>query len=282
MAARFARRQFIWPASIALSAIVGGYIAGPQIRPPSSLAERLRPKPVEPGPDSLFVDILYLERPFGDHDLNHALWASADENLLTFDRRQPLDQNGFRVGILGGQLPTILKTLFEEDELKVERGQHLQAQSGVATEIQTGGEHPAWPDVKEAKGNLTLQNAIGVLRTTAVILSNGQVQLSVTPEIQHGDPRRLFVPNVEPSSQLDWTIKVGRLTHALDELRFAAVLRSQQYLILSCRTDNPESHGARFFSYTQNGRTLQRVILIRAEASDRAVAARRSQAGLDN
>src|SRR5262245_32436430 len=78
--------------------------------PPSKLAGRLRPKPVSRGPNGLYMDVIHLERPFGDPELNNDLWLNADEEQLPIALRENLATQGFRVAVLGGSLPAILKT----------------------------------------------------------------------------------------------------------------------------------------------------------------------------
>ncbi len=253
---------------------VGGCLEHPaKARPSSVLAERLRPKTIDPGPDGLFMDVIYLERPFGDTELNRELWAPADAEVADIEKRRVLEEHGFRVAVLGGQLPAVIKQLFHVDELAPSESGHLLMQSGNPTTIQTSGDYPSWPEAGP-DGTPKYVNAAGVLRAVPRITPDGCVKLAIYPEIQHGNVRREFVPTAEPRGAMDWTIKVGRQTKPFDALNFSLTLRAGQYLMLSCDTADAESLGARFFTRVKDGRTLQRVIMIEAEPSRSALAAR--------
>lgn len=251
-----------------------GCLFDSQRREMSLLGERLRPKTIEPGPDGLFMDFIYLERPFGDSQLNGELWWSADDAVIDIGTRQKLEQHGFRVAVLGGQLPAILGLIFEEAELRDDRGQHLQLHSGTATQVQTSSQHERW--FVAAMGSTPAAeyaDAVGGVHAVPHITPDGLVTLSITPEIEYGEPRREFVPNRDFGT-LDWAIKIGRHTRSFTELQFNTKLRSSQFLMLSCQPGGTDTLGGRFFTRIKDGRPMQRVVLIKAEPSRQALAAR--------
>lgn len=255
----------------------GGCLPEKSAGPPSLLAKRLRPKPISPGPNGLFMTVIFLERPFGDAELNRELWESADDEDFEIAERQKLSQQGFRVAILGGQLPNALKSLFDDEELGQMNGEHMQIQAGCPTQIQTSGLYPTWseePGDSENGKTSTYQSAVGLLRATPRITSDGCIQLGVLPEIQHGDSRRQFVPDDGAEGKLNWTIQVGRQSRIFEELAFSHRFRPGQYLMVSCLPTRKDSLGARFFTRMKDGETIQRVLLIQATPSRDALAAR--------
>ena len=257
-----------------------GCLAQKYAGPPSALGKRLRPLPVPPGPNGLFMDVIHLERPFGDKELNRDLWATADEEQLEIAVRMKLEQHGFRVAVLGRPLPPILKTLFSEEELGAMNGEHLQIQSGIPNQIQTGGVQPSWPsDVDGSEGDKAsaYTNAVGMLRVIPRITSDGFVDLVMTPEIQHGDARREYVPSLGTGGPLDWSIHFGRQSRLFEDLTFTLRLRPGQYAMVGCLPANRENLGARYFTRAKDGQTFQRVVLIQAEPSQEARTTRASK-----
>jgi len=240
------------------------------------------------------MDVIHLERPFGDPELNNDLWVKADEEQLPIALREVLAAQGFRVAVLGGALPAVLKSLFDEEEIGQMNGEHLLLQQAIATQIQTGGIHAAWPKVanEDSKGPINSSesgqesegaevdktkyytNAVGSLRVTPRITSDGCVDLVVLPEIQHGDPRRMFVPGTGFNGPLDWSIQIGRQSRLFQDLSFTLRLRSGQYAFIGCYPSDRDSVGCRFFTRQKDGQTMQRIVLIRAEPSQEALAAR--------
>jgi len=244
---------------------------------PSAIAKRFRPAPIPPGPNGLFMDVIHLERPFGDRELNRDLWATADEEQLEIAVRMKLEQRGFRVAVLGGPLPAVLKTLFTEEELGQMNGEHLQIQSGIPNQIQTSGVQASWPieTVAAEDGSASeYANAVGMLRIIPRITSDGCVDVVMTPEIQHGDPRRQYVPSLGSGGPLDWSIQFGRQSRMFEDLGFTLRLRSGQYAMVGCLPADRENLGARFFTRSKDGQTIQRVILVQAEPSEEARATR--------
>jgi hypothetical protein len=234
------------------------------------------------------MDVIHLERPFADPDLNTSLWASADEEPLAVAMREKLAAHGFRVAVLGGSLPPILKTLFDEEEIGQMNGEHLQLQHAVPTLVQTGGADSLWPreivqpatqqpaeqsNAESDKANNGI-SAVGTLRVTPRITPDGCIDLSVIPEIQYGDARKDFVPSFGTNGPLDWSIQVGRKSRLLEDLGFSLRLRSGQYAIVGCFPGDRDSLASRFFTRLKAGQTMQRIVLIQVEPSHEALAAR--------
>jgi hypothetical protein len=295
----FGRPQFLVHLLVCIAACAAGCL--PQkISPQNAFSNRFRPKPIAPGPNGVFMDVIHLERPFGDSDLNSELWAKADEEQLGIALRAKLAARGFRVAVLGGALPSILKTLFNEEEIGQMNGEHLQLQHAMPTQVQTGGIHTAWPKDSPASGGTVAStgdeadttppivltggsgtelqnvyvNAIGSLRVTPRINSEGGVDLVVVPEIQHGDARRHYVPSFGMNGPLDWSIQMARESRVFDDLCFTLRMRAGRYAIIGCLADDRTTDAAHFFSRQKDGQLMQRVVLIQAEPSQEAIAAR--------
>ena len=64
-------------------------------------------------PDSVVLDMFFVRFPFGDATLNEKLWAKIDEQQIAPELRERLAQNGFRAGVVSGQMPIELSTLLE-------------------------------------------------------------------------------------------------------------------------------------------------------------------------
>ncbi|GEM_PF-5029946 len=242
---------------------------------PSRLAQQLRPKALPSGPNGVVMELAYLERPFGDTSLNQELWRSADEETIDPAVRQRWAARGFRVGLVGGQMPAVIKTLFDEQEQDAPIMEQLHIQAGSPAQVQVSGQYDVWPTDGEADpARVEQKNAVGTLRVIPRITPDCGVSLHITPEIQHGEMRRLFVPADQGGQSMDWSLKVARQFRAFDELSFSIRMRADQGLMLGCAADSRDSLGGRFFSRLKDGRPLQRVLLIHTAPSDDALAAR--------
>ncbi len=233
----------------------------------NALAERVGLKPIVPGPNDVVMYFIFLERPLGDRVINQDLWASADEQQLELALRHTLEQRGFHVGVLGGQLPDKLRTLFNEEELGRMNGERVQIQSGSPTRIETGGEHPTWPVTMPAgQPDRLLDCAVGSLRLVPTIAGEDAIDVRLTPEVQYGNPIQRFVPDDEPRGRLaGWTINVSRQLQSFEELTFSLRLRTGQFALLTCLAADGDSLGARFFTLPERPTRTQRAVLLWGE-----------------
>src|SRR3972149_3654877 len=69
--------------------------------------------PAQMSPNSCVLDVFFVRVPFGDPQANDELWQEIDEQHFTADLRERLMRNGFRVGVVAGQIPVVLLNLLE-------------------------------------------------------------------------------------------------------------------------------------------------------------------------
>ena len=114
-------------------------------------------------PDSVVLEMFFVRFPFGDPAVNEKLWEQVDEQQFSPELRERLARNGFRVGLLSGQMPAELSKLLElsdkpaaggevegvkidslESEPRVVR-RRLQLRTGQRSEIIASGIYPQVP-----------------------------------------------------------------------------------------------------------------------------------------
>ena len=64
-------------------------------------------------PDSVAMDIIFVRVPLGDAEMNGKMWDEIDEQHFPAELRQRLLNSGFRVGLIGNQVPRPLAKLLE-------------------------------------------------------------------------------------------------------------------------------------------------------------------------
>src|SRR5882724_6549743 len=82
---------------------------------PNKLVESLKPSAGPRGADAIVLEVALLEQPLGDRYLNEGLWSAADEQAIDMDRKAALDDNGFRIGLVGGIPPAELLNLLTSE-----------------------------------------------------------------------------------------------------------------------------------------------------------------------
>jgi hypothetical protein len=106
------RRQGLVIALVA--ALLAGCTAEKAVRSTAWL-NRFRWGGTPQGPDVVQIDVAVLERPVGDLYINQGLWAFADEQVVALESKAVLEDNGFRIGQIGGITPAELQTLLTSE-----------------------------------------------------------------------------------------------------------------------------------------------------------------------
>ena len=60
---------------------------------------------------TLGLDVFFFDRPMEDMRVGEELWKNVDEQFMDMGQRLALEQNGFRVGLLGSKMPEELQSL---------------------------------------------------------------------------------------------------------------------------------------------------------------------------
>src|SRR5947199_266853 len=94
-------------------ALLAGALAACVAGQPERSLSRLGPAGLggPAGADVVQIDVALVERPPGDRYVNGELWQLADEQGVTLERKAVLEENGFRVGQVGGLPPAGLQAL---------------------------------------------------------------------------------------------------------------------------------------------------------------------------
>jgi hypothetical protein len=208
------------------------------------------------------------------------LWEEVDEQSLPVEVRRRLARNGFRVGVLAGQIPTKLAHLLELRDKPVgditqsltpkeladpprTTLRHLQTRAGELNEITTSGVYDQMPVLLTDSGELgghTYNQAQGVFGLKVNPQPDGRVQLDLTPEVQHDQVRQRLV-----GDQAMFRYVNVRPKRSFDDLRITPVLSAGAILILGCQIDRVGSLGHYFFHELAGGeeKLQTKLVLIR-------------------
>lgn len=226
--------------------------------------------------DSVALEICTVRGPADDPQLNSELWKEVDEQQLPADLRARLAQNGFRAGRVAGRVPPVIQKLLDAHRPQILRGgvtltsvdqpaafesERRHARAGRTGEILVSERADRWSVLyRDAQGSVTGGNLLSpqaVFRVTTYPRGDGQAQLDLLPEIQHGEAR------MQPAATGGiMTLLPGRPTRAFDELQLQAVLAAGDVLVIGKLPDSPGTLGHHFFSSGRRGEE-QKLILVR-------------------
>lgn len=229
-------------------------------------------------PDSCVLEVFFVRFPFGDPEVNDRLWREVDEQQFPVGLRRRLARNGFRIGLLGGQVPVTLARLLElkdkapppgtPSQVNVAEldsdprvvGWHLQVRSDRRKEIVTSAVHDRLTVLLSEPGQLTGQTysqAQAVLGLRTRPLGDGRVRLELVPELHHGDVRRRYV-----GQQGMLRLEAGKPRRVFEEMAFSATLAPGDMLLLSSLPNRPGSLGHHFLT-EEDGQLEQKLLVLR-------------------
>jgi hypothetical protein len=233
--------------------------------------------PAQMSSESVALEMFFVRCPLGDERANEAMWSEIDEQSLPAPLRRELARNGFRIGLVGLQLPQPLQQLMDLqetstpahadkpdpvslDEPRVMK-RHLQIRPGQQSEIVASGVYDEWPVLVCQSGQLsgqTYHQAQGSFGLEIVNERDGRVRLDLTPEMSYGEVRQRWVGN-QGMLRLD----AGRPKRVFESLAISATLAPGQVLILTCLPNRPGSLGHYFFTDSQSAKLQQKLLLVR-------------------
>jgi hypothetical protein len=235
--------------------------------------------PVKMSADSVVLDIFLVRFPFGSPDANEKLWEEVDEQPFAPQLRERLARNGFRVGLVTGQMPMELSKLMELGDKPAANGkieesnvknidmkphvlrQHSQLRPGRRSEIQASGVYEQLPVLVSDDGRLrgqTYSQAQGLFALKAFPQPDGQVRLELVPELHHGQHRQKW--EVEQGAAM--RLVVERPKDVFDTLAISANLSPGALLVLSSLPNRPGSLGHHFFT-EKSEREEQKLLVVR-------------------
>ena len=231
-------------------------------------------------PDSVAMEVTFVRVPAGETEAVEQLWQEIDEQLFTPAQRTHLNENGFRCGLVGMQLPAGLRALLDAEQQTsalqeanpgdidvLKQNRRIQCRSGRRSEIVTCTPRDEMvvlykDDDSQMVGGKTLQQAQSVLATRCYPQGNGEVRIELTPEIHHGAPRKQWV-----AGEGTFHLVTARDREVYDDLLVETTLTAGQTLVLSCTPEFGLGHN--FFLDTSHGDAQQKLLLIRLAQTQR-------------
>lgn len=225
-------------------------------------------------PDTVVVEIASLRVPY--EQIDEQFWRGVDEQFLSLEIRQKLAGNGFRGGILSGELPASLRDALAEGQISSRIGdqdperprgpvvsqQRLQNRTGRRGKLITSEIRDELVTLMPEAGRVTgktLSMAQCLLSLRSYPRGDGHVRLELVPEIEHGEPRTRWLGQPADGT---FRIDTGRERTIFNELRFDPVLAPGETLLVTCSADW-KGLGRSFFADPAGEIRMQRVLLIR-------------------
>lgn len=258
-----------------LAACLAGCLTGQSVQTTAFL-DRFRTGDGPPAPDLIHMEVAILEVPPGDHYANQELWAQADDQVLPLDQKVLLEDNGFRVGQVGGMPPPGLQALLTSERSCSAR--HIQLHANHSTPVPIGEVHSTCQFTLISDGRVTavdLPEGQCQLVIVPTLASEGRTRLHFTPEVRSGKPSPSFRPMDDRSG---WMLGEMKPTKQYPTLAWDVTLELNEYVIVGGRFDQPGTLGHVCFMPGEEPTPRQRLLAIRTGRPAVGVAAEREEA----
>jgi len=210
-------------------------------------------------PDSVLLEVALVRLP-EDWEQDGAFWQDVDEQHLPSDMRRQLQDNGLRSGILGSQIPPVLRASLEQSADPLEallteespqdselfakkRRLHIRPGNPRRIPVTATGTNAAVVLFTEdaAVRALRFEKPLGMVELSCEPLGDGRVRLGVLPAVEHGELRQQW-----GTAEGSWMMYSSRPRHLFESLAFRTVLSPGQTLVLTAA--DAKGLGGEFFA----------------------------------
>ncbi len=230
-------------------------------------------------PDSVVFDVLLTRIPYQDRDLAVEFWKDVDEMELEPNTRKRLNEQGFRVGVVGASPPETLSQLLAlkgrelresiEEEVDFSKPEAATApvtsskpvtlRVGMKSVIETRSEVCASIPILENENGALVGKSYSDARTTLSVSieqnPDGSVKFNLSPLLKYGAPQSVT------RYQYGQLVRTQEQpTKSFDQLKFSVSLRPGQFLVLGATDAGTNALGKFFF--TDGGEDFDQKLLV--------------------
>jgi hypothetical protein len=196
--------------------------------------------------------------------VNGELWQLADESLIDEDRRDAMNESGFRAGKVGTQPPPGLLALLTSRRFNPSP-RDISFRTGDARPLAVGPTLAHCRYRVERDGEpVALDQADCKLVVTAARGTDGRTVLRVTPEVMHGDAKTAYRVDDRAGS---FVSQPERPAEAYPQMGWEAELALNEYLVVGGNFERTDSLGHQFFVRPDESLPVQRLLVIQMGAS---------------
>lgn len=233
---------------------------------PQPVVEARRPADAS-ARQAVLLDVALVERPRGDAFLEGELWELGNEQGVDLETKPLLEENGLRVGQIGGILPARLQALVTSPHSCPEPTRRLRADAEQGTQVQVGGSRARLTFAVQQGADrraVELANAVCFLDVTPTPDGERRVRLRFTPRVRHG--KAAFQPRVarDPGGALRWDVEAREPVEEFPALSWELTVGPDEYVLIGPRLDRPDTLGAAYFLGQSERGPVQKLLVLRA------------------
>ena len=237
----------------------------------TSWMDRFRPFQGANLSELVLIDVALIERPVLDPYISQELWDLADEQIVPLERKALLEDNGFRVGQVGGITPPGLQALLTS-ERSCANPHRLTTRAGTVKDVTLGPAAPASRFQIHEDGQaetVELEQAEFQFSMTPTLTKEGQVTLRFTPKVRYGELEHRARATADRSGLV---LQSERPLRTFEALGWEVTVPTNAYVLIGARTDRQDSLGFQSFVRREETRPVQRLLVIRTTRAEPGIA----------
>jgi hypothetical protein len=231
----------------------------PGVNAPDAPVTAMKPVIGPQGADAVGLQVAVLELPVGDRYVNGNLWATIDEQVVAPDRRATLDDNGFRVGVVGPR-PDGFDDLLKSPRANPEgNSRWIQLRADHARVLPIGGPRSI------CQFSLITDGKPG----TVTAFEKAQCGVQVTPTFTPDGVTLAFVPLVQHGTRSPWSAPIDgddtpQPADKFPALAWEVTLAAKELVVVGTRFEKAGTLGHACFVDASAVKPVQRLLVIQA------------------
>lgn len=222
----------------------------------------------EPGtPGQVVVlDVALVERPRGDHFLTTELWELGNEQGVDLESKPILEENGLRVGQIGGVLPARLLALVNSPRscadprrMRGDFDQPAPVQVGLLRQRLTFHAHE-----DGAGRSVAVEDARCLFEVIPSAEGERRLRLRFTPRVRHGKARVERRVEKDPDGPLRWSVEAREPVEEFPALSWELTVEPDEYVLIGPRLDRPGTLGCAYFLSERGSVPTQTLLVVHA------------------
>lgn len=229
-------------------------------------ARRQSPLAGVEGQDAVILCLAVVERPINDPYIGTKLWDLVDEQVVPFESKSRLAENGVRVGTLSGQPPQAFLEILGSDRSCINPRQ-IQTRFGQVSFLNVGSvrDHISCKvSASDPIDEIDYDKATFQWEIIATRGEPGRLKIALCPLIRHGEAQMEPKAVHDKTGILTWQLQSQQQTQRLPAGALEVEVRPGEFLLVGSSGEDRTVLGGACFRQIDPRGSVQRMLIVRA------------------
>lgn len=217
------------------------------------------------GEDAVMVCLAVVERPMNDPYIHSALWEMVDEQVIPFEKKIGLAENGIRAGVLGGQPPQAFLDILGSDRSCINPRQiQTRLSQPVLATIGTTRDELRY-QVRSPSDSETWQQTNATCQWEVIVKPGepGKLKIGLCPQVKHGEAQMRPRAVQDQAGILTWQLQTQQQVERYPACQFEMDVRQGEFVLVGAYGENATTMGCAWFRQPDPRGSVQRLLVIR-------------------